>query len=145
MDKMTEEVFVERIKDVNPFYDRIEFLTEFKNLTSDITFKCNKHDYELTCMARRLTKAVCCPECLKEKPKKVNKRVGIGDKFGMLTVIDESSPYVSPKGRKSRRVHCICECGNEVDIRCEVLVKQNGSKSCGCLQKKSHVRTIKRI
>lgn len=38
--------------------------------------------------------------------------------------------------KKRKRVHCICECGNEIDIRPEALVKRNGSKSCGCLQKK---------
>lgn len=136
MDKMTKETFIERIKEVNPFYDRIEFLTELNTLTSDITFRCNKHDYERTCMARQLTKAICCPECRKEAPKKDPVHVSIGDVFGMLTVVGDAEPYVSPQGRKSPRVHCVCECGNEIDVRKEVLVKHNGSKSCGCLQKK---------
>lgn len=136
MDKMTKETFIERIKEVNPFYDRIEFLTELNTLTSAITFRCNKHDYEKTCIARRLTKAICCPECRKEAPKREPVHVSSGDVFGILTVLGDGEPYVPPNGRKRKRVHCLCECGNEIDIRPEALTKRNGSKSCGCLQKK---------
>lgn len=137
MDKMTKETFIKRIKETNPFYDRIEFLTELKTLTSDITFKCKKHDYESTCMARQLTKSICCPECRKEVPTRKPIHVKPGDVYGMLTVLGDGEPYIPPNGRKRKRVHCICECGNEIDIRPETLTKRNGSKSCGCLQKKA--------
>ena len=102
MDSMTEETFIERVKARNPFYDRIEFLSEFKNLTSNITFRCKKHNFEKTCIARNLTKAISCPECLKEIPKKECSRAEVGDKFGMLTVLYDTTPYISPKGRSCR-------------------------------------------
>lgn len=136
MEKTTEHEFIERVKEINPFYDRIEFLSDFTKLTADITFRCKEHGYEATVMARSLTRGICCPECAKEKPKRESVHVKVGDVFGMLTVIGKGSPYIPPNGRSRARVRCKCECGNEIDIRPESLVKHSSTKSCGCLQKK---------
>lgn len=57
-----------------------------------------------------------------------------GEKFGMLTVIKEVEPQVSPSGQKSRRVLCKCACGNATVVRFS-CVKSYAIKSCGCLQK----------
>lgn len=137
MDKMTKEEFWERVQAVNPYSDRIELLSEFDHLTGDITFRCKKHNYQNTMMARYLTKAICCPDCSKERPKKKAVSAKVGDTFGRLTVVSEAEPYISPKGKICRRVHCICECGNEIDIRAEMLTSRRATKSCGCMQKET--------
>lgn len=55
-----------------------------------------------------------------------------GMKFGRLTVLEESSSLVSPKGKKSTTWKCRCECGQVVCVRTELL--RNGkTRSCGCL------------
>lgn len=54
-----------------------------------------------------------------------------GQKFGRLTVLSRAQTK-----NKKTYWHCICECGNECDIRADQL-KQNITKSCGCLHKES--------
>jgi hypothetical protein len=53
----------------------------------------------------------------------------IGKKFGRLTVIDEF--YVNKSGNRRKYFRCLCDCGNEVDIRVD-QVKSGRAKSCGC-------------
>lgn len=50
-----------------------------------------------------------------------------GQKFGTLTVLSLVENTHPPKW------HCICECGNEIDVTKSNLERQ---KSCGCLRKK---------
>lgn len=58
----------------------------------------------------------------------------VGKKFGRLTVIHQSESFVSDAGRKQSVWHCLCECGNECDVKGTYL--RNGTtKSCGCLKK----------
>lgn len=57
----------------------------------------------------------------------------IGRKFGRLTVIGEAEPYISPAGKKTRRVVCKCDCGKEVTVLRNTLGRT--AMSCGCLQK----------
>lgn len=56
-----------------------------------------------------------------------------GRKFGMLT-----AKYATEKRDKRGSVywHCVCDCGNEVDVTAAGLVHGN-YQSCGCLQKKN--------
>lgn len=55
-------------------------------------------------------------------------QVRIGDVFGRLVVksLFRVEPYVY--------AHCVCECGNEKDIRAGSLAS-NFTRSCGCWQK----------
>lgn len=57
----------------------------------------------------------------------------IGKTFSLLTVIGEPTESHS-KGKTYW--HCKCQCGNECDVRADQL-KNGGTKSCGCLQKKA--------
>jgi len=60
----------------------------------------------------------------------------IGEKYNLLTVIEEVEPYIyeSKKGRcvKTRRYKCKCDCGNETVVR-QGCLRNGDTKSCGCL------------
>ena len=58
----------------------------------------------------------------------------IGLQFGRLTVLERTDNYISPKGRHLTRWHCMCECGNEIDVPAHKL-KSGHTKSCGCYKK----------
>ena len=55
-----------------------------------------------------------------------------GKKVGRLLV-----QYLSQK--KPRKWHCVCECGNEVDVITNCLANEH-TKSCGCLQVDSAIQ-----
>lgn len=54
-------------------------------------------------------------------------------KFGRLTVLYRVFPN-SKQG--SARWHCVCECGNEIDVD-GVKIRTGHTKSCGCLVKEN--------
>lgn len=54
-----------------------------------------------------------------------------GQHFGYLTVIKETSPYISPSGRKRTQWECLCECGNKTIVKTENL-RSGHTISCGC-------------
>lgn len=54
-----------------------------------------------------------------------------GQKFGRLTVLREAEPYISPKGHKSQRWFCRCDCGNEKVVMRGHLC-DGATISCGC-------------
>lgn len=60
----------------------------------------------------------------------------IGQKFNKLTVIERADDYMTPKGVRSSRWLCQCECGNKLVVRGSYL-KNGNTKSCGCLQKEA--------
>jgi hypothetical protein len=68
--------------------------------------------------------------------KKRSLQVKIGDTFGYLTIIDDTSVIVTEKsGRKRRTVLCKCKCGKEILVRVDSLFtksKKHSRKSCGC-------------
>lgn len=68
--------------------------------------------------------------------------MNIGDKFGLLTVIDR--PFL--KNNKSY-VKCKCDCGNIVEVRKDHLLGLNHSKtiSCGCATKSSGELKIEQL
>lgn len=59
-------------------------------------------------------------------------KVGVGKKFNKLTVINETNPYVSPKGHKIKRWLCKCDCGKIVKV---ITSRLKNNISCGCFQK----------
>lgn len=56
--------------------------------------------------------------------------------YGRLKVIHRAEDYISPKGKHYVKWHCLCECGNEIDVMARSLISGN-TKSCGCLHKET--------
>ncbi len=55
----------------------------------------------------------------------------IGQKFGLLTVVDDGEPYLW-RGRVSKRtLVCECDCGNSTTVRSDAL-RSKHTRSCGC-------------
>lgn len=52
-----------------------------------------------------------------------------GQVYGQLTIVDEASPYISPKGEKSRQVLCQCSCGKYITVVLSTL-KHGKPKTC---------------
>lgn len=69
----------------------------------------------------------------------------IGQRFGMLTILQEVDPIPRPNRPTSprRAFLCKCDCGNETTKTLESLVTGN-TKSCGCLSHK-HQQTGTRL
>lgn len=65
----------------------------------------------------------------------------MGRRFGRLTVIGEAEPYVSPAGKKTRRIVCKCDCGKETTVLRNTLGRT--ANSCGCLQKERAREALK--
>ena len=57
-----------------------------------------------------------------------------GQKFGRLTVIGRADDKLLSNGQKKVMWHCLCSCGNEIDVQAYNLTHGH-TKSCGCLQK----------
>ena len=55
-------------------------------------------------------------------------------KFGRLLVVNQSENRRLKSGRSIVFWHCVCDCGNEIDVRAQGLVDSN-TRSCGCLNK----------
>lgn len=63
----------------------------------------------------------------------------IGNKYGKLTVL-----YRAENSGKIVKWHCICDCGNEVDVAGSSL-RSGNTKSCGCYQREQAIASnIKR-
>lgn len=69
--------------------------------------------------------------CASKKGKGTVKDIA-GQKFSMITAL-YPTPFRDRKG--SVMWHCICECGNELDVSCEQL-RQGDRISCGCMKEK---------
>ena len=54
-----------------------------------------------------------------------------GQRFGMVTVIEKATPYISPKGYTSVQYRCKCDCGQEFVCHKGSLMS-GGTTSCGC-------------
>jgi hypothetical protein len=65
----------------------------------------------------------------------------IGDRYGMLEVIDFADDLITPKGYKYKRYLCKCDCGNEKIVSKRGLTI-DGTQSCGCLVGKSNLKDI---
>ncbi|MDD4995792.1 MAG: hypothetical protein PHW53_05015 [Patescibacteria group bacterium] len=58
-----------------------------------------------------------------------------GTKYGMLTIISETTDHICPSGYRSRRVVCICDCGKE-HIAILKNIVSGSIISCGCFRDK---------
>lgn len=56
----------------------------------------------------------------------------VGERYGLLQVVEEGVPYVSPVGHKNRTWVCVCDCGNIVTVAHSNLRSGHVNKSCGC-------------
>ena len=71
------------------------------------------------------------------------KRDLTGEKFGRLTVIEQSEDYIIPTTHKHIPMwHCKCECGNELKVRGNDL-KNGTTSSCGCYKRDIHIKPNK--
>ena len=57
-----------------------------------------------------------------------------GQRFGRLTVLSRAEDYISPKGKKSSRWLCQCDCGN-IKVILGSALKNRRTRSCGCIAK----------
>jgi hypothetical protein len=65
-----------------------------------------------------------------------------GQRYGRLTVTEQSRPSDKPNGSQGRQWHCRCDCGTEVWVPAGMLrrnaaIKNPGTKSCGCLAREN--------
>jgi hypothetical protein len=66
--------------------------------------------------------------------KRLNIRILItpGDRFGSLTIVEETDPYFAPGGSgPRRRFKCLCDCG-KTTISALNELRSGKAKSCGC-------------
>lgn len=71
--------------------------------------------------------------CIKKSGSLINRQ------FDHLKVVGEAEPrigYSNGKPVKHKMVHCVCDCGNELDVSVNNLVTGK-TRSCGCLRKGS--------
>jgi len=72
----------------------------------------------------------------REKPMTSSPRVNrIGNKYGMLTVVDLALPIITKRGKRRTAWLCRCDCGRECVVDGGAL-KEGHVKSCGCLRGK---------
>ena len=64
-----------------------------------------------------------------------------GQRFGRLTVIERAESRKQPKGGRSTRWLCQCDCGNVVLVNASTL-KNGESKSCGCIKSYGEIKII---
>lgn len=60
-----------------------------------------------------------------------------GQRFGSLVYIKEAPSWIMPSGSISRKLVCVCDCGNTGEFFLRHL-KNGSTKSCGCIGKLSH-------
>lgn len=63
----------------------------------------------------------------------------IGQKYGMLTVMEKLDPFIDKGGRKRQKYRCVCDCGNTHDVEIHHLLSGK-IKSCGCLRNNPNPR-----
>jgi hypothetical protein len=86
--------------------------------------------------------------CLaKEIAKEVGRNLGnslrenlIGKKFNRLTILS----FAGSSGGNGVKWNCLCECGKTTVVRSQCL-KENKTKSCGCLQKENRHKRIEEL
>lgn len=65
----------------------------------------------------------------------------VGQKYNMLTVIEQAEDQYTSSGKKHIMWKCRCDCGNETVVWGTRLANGH-TKSCGCLQKKKAIETL---
>ena len=61
----------------------------------------------------------------------------VGQRFGMLTVLEQIDDYIMPSVQKHAQYHCKCDCGNDIDVIGHNLVRKETKthkpmSHCGC-------------
>ena len=60
------------------------------------------------------------------------RKINTGDRFNLLTIVNEIESYINPSSnQKIRRFECKCDCGIVKNITLANLVN---TKSCGCIK-----------
>lgn len=73
-----------------------------------------------------------------------NKKDYIGQRFGKLVVVADTTPKMQPSGQTKRQVICDCDCGTKgVVVRLECL-KSGITSSCGCIRAKKSRERMKK-
>ena len=76
--------------------------------------------------------------CLQKEITKSNKFIDLtGQRFGRLTVLYQTEDRIQSSGRHRTAWHCICDCGNEVDV-ISASLRSGATQSCGCLCKEQN-------
>jgi len=99
-----------------------DFIVSTKTLNSGNTTGCRKCGYEKTGKSRFID--IC------------------GQTFGMLSVIERESDYVSPQGIHKSSWKCKCSCGNTI-VATSNSLKSGKVKSCGCLNESWVAKELK--
>ncbi len=60
--------------------------------------------------------------------------IGIGQRFGRLTILSAAEMGTRRDGRHFSRWLCQCDCGNEIIVR-QLLLRNGETRSCGCFHK----------
>lgn len=68
----------------------------------------------------------------------------VGTKVERLLVISRAPDRFAPNGKKRIYWNCLCDCGNEVEVRSDAITAGT-TKSCGCLTKESAKEQIKKV
>lgn len=89
---------------------------------------CGKEDYYVTTSSLISGKTYQCNECGKKATGKAKRKSHIGEKHGMLTIVDEIYHY---NGTKRKVYVCECECGKTNVIK-DDSYKFSNISSCGC-------------
>ena len=64
-----------------------------------------------------------------------------GNRYGRLVVLGKVTSYVSPQGKKQKRVRVVCDCGSVKTVNFGQM-KLGNIKSCGCLRKEIAANTL---
>ena len=64
----------------------------------------------------------------------------IGQKFGLLTVLEKSENYIFPNGDSVIAYVCKCDCGNKKIVPKRSL-KNGNTQSCGCI----HTEIVRKL
>jgi len=110
-----------------------------KNGRSHILCKCKcgtERLVSLQSLERGLSTSCGClkNEKLSQRSKRLVKDIA-GERFGRLVV--QHRDYVAQESRKSKSAYwvCKCDCGVMKTIQGSSMLKNNGTRSCGCLAK----------
>lgn len=55
-----------------------------------------------------------------------------GEKIGHLTILYRGQDYIQPSRQHKIVWHCVCDCGNECNVRASDI-KSGNTTSCGCM------------
>ena len=75
-----------------------------------------------------------CKDCGRADTGRAKRKTIVGNKYGMLTVVNEIYGIVTKSGKKITKCECICDCGEKV-LRTRDHLFQSEVPSCGCVKR----------